>query len=772
MVDIKLERPQVSAAQLKPVLLPAAVLCALLALWLGWAGVQQHMDASRRGELSRTRDAAVAAAHDALGVEHKRLRDRLAAADTQAALQAGDYPAAAALLGKNWPGASAVAVLPIDLASDYERLPKGGYGRLGAMEAAIVADKPMAAIVRDGGKSVLALAAPARVGEQPLAVAYVQLPLQRIAQGLERAEIDGSSYLALRQGGFSVIERGDTALGNGAEAMAAKIPGSDLRVAAAVPDIAGGPLGLGALPCFVAAVVLALLAFVLMRVRQRLGRVVVAAEDEGPVQTLAETMSASPLELTAGNVTETSAAAAPRAVAIDGGIFRAYDIRGVVGQSLDPGIAEMIGHAIGSVMHDQGLSEIVVGRDGRLSGPAMIEGLIAGLRKAGRNVIDIGMAPTPVIYFGAYHLRAGSCVSVTGSHNPPDYNGFKVVVGGETLSGATITDLYHRIVGGRLHTAAEPGTLTQRDISEDYVQRIASDIQIDRPLKVVVDAGNGVAGDIGPRVLAAIGAEVTPLYCEIDGEFPNHHPDPSEPHNLVDLIKMVARLDADVGVAFDGDGDRLGVITRDGQNIFPDRLLMLFAADVLERNPGAMIIYDVKCTGRLPGHILRHGGSPLMWKTGHSLIKAKMRETDAELAGEMSGHFFFKERWYGFDDGIYAAARLLEILAAQPQSPSDTLNGLPNGISTAEIKVDAPDGDPHSFVERFRNEASFEGARLSTIDGLRVDYPDGWGLLRASNTTPVLVMRFDADSHEAMARIQEAFRTQLHAIKPDLKLPF
>ncbi|MGH8082146.1 MAG: phosphomannomutase/phosphoglucomutase, partial [Lysobacter sp.] len=653
---------------------------------------------------------------------------------------------------------------------DYENLPKSGYGRLGAMEAAIVADKPMAAIVREGGKPVLALAAPARVGEQLVGVAYVQLPLQRISDGIDKADVSGSSYMALRQGGYNVVERGDTALGNGAEAMAAKIPGSDLRIAAAVPDVAGGPLGLGALPCFIATVILAILAFVLLRLRQRFGREAPVVE-EGPVQTLAETMIASPFD-TNGHVSENTLSAAPRAVAVDGSIFRAYDIRGVVGQTLDPGVAEMIGQAIGSVMHDQGLTEIVVGRDGRLSGPAMIEGLVVGLRKAGRNVIDIGLAPTPVVYFGAYHLRAGSCVSVTGSHNPPDYNGFKIVVGGETLSGATITDLYQRIVSGRLHTAAELGTLSPRDISEDYVQRIASDIQIDRPLKVVVDAGNGVAGDIGPRVLAAIGAEVTPLYCEIDGEFPNHHPDPSDPHNLTDLIKMVARLDADVGIAFDGDGDRLGVVTRDGQNIFPDRLLMLFAADVLERNPGAMIIYDVKCTGRLPGHILRHGGSPLMWKTGHSLIKSKMRETDAELAGEMSGHFFFKERWYGFDDGIYAAARLLEILAAQPQSPTETLNALPNGISTPEIKVDAPDGDPHTFVERFRNEASFEGARLSTIDGLRVDYPDGWGLVRASNTTSILVMRFDADTHEAMERIQNAFRAQLHALKPDLKLPF
>jgi phosphomannomutase/phosphoglucomutase len=771
MVDVKFEKPQMSAAQLKPVMLPLALLCGVLALWLGWAGVQQHLDSSRRSDLARERDAAVASAHDALGVEHKRLREHLDAPAMQAALTAGDLKTAGAELTKDWPGASAGAVLPADLSLDYENLPKSGYGRLGAMEAAIVADKPMAAIVRDGGKPVLALAAPARVGGQLVGVAYVQLPLQRISDGIDKADVDGSSYMALRQGGYNVVERGDAALSNGAEAMAAKIPGSDLRVAAAVPDIAGGPLGLGALPCFIAAVILALLAFVLMRVRQRLGHQAPVVE-EGPVQTLAETMIASPFDTNAGNVTDNSLSAAPRAVSIDGGIFRAYDIRGVIGQSLDPGVAEMIGHAIGSVMHDQGLTEIVVGRDGRLSGPAMIEGLISGLRKAGRNVIDIGMAPTPVIYFGAYHLRAGSCVSVTGSHNPPDYNGFKVVVGGETLSGAAITDLYQRIVSNRLHTAAEPGTLTPRDISEDYVQRIASDIQIDRPLKVVVDAGNGVAGDIGPRVLAAIGAEVTPLYCEIDGEFPNHHPDPSEPHNLADLIKMVARLDADLGIAFDGDGDRLGVVTRDGQNIFPDRLLMLFAADVLERNPGAMIIYDVKCTGRLPGHILRHGGSPLMWKTGHSLIKAKMRETDAELAGEMSGHFFFKERWFGFDDGIYAAARLLEILASRSQSPSETLDALPEGVSTPEIKVEAPDGDPHAFVERFRTEASFEGARLSTIDGLRVDYPDGWGLVRASNTTPILVMRFDADSHEAMDRIQTAFRTQLHAIKADLKLPF
>ena len=464
--------------------------------------------------------------------------------------------------------------------------------------------------------------------------------------------------------------------------------------------------------------------------------------------------------------------ARPAPVDIDRGIFRAYDIRGIVGQSLDAGVAELIGHSVGSLMQEQGLPDIVVGRDGRLSGPDLVAGLIKGLRKAGRNVIDIGMAPTPVTYFGAYHLRTGCCISVTGSHNPPDYNGFKIVVGGQTLSGEMITDLYARIADGRLHDAPEPGSSVERDIADDYVERISSDIQLARPLKVVVDAGNGVAGEIGPRVLEAIGAEVIPLFCEIDGTFPNHHPDPSEPHNLEDLIGTVKRFDADLGIAFDGDGDRLGVVTRDGQNIFPDRLLMLFAADVLDRNPGAVIVYDVKCTGRLPGHILRHGGSPLMWKTGHSLIKSKMREIEAELAGEMSGHFFFQERWYGFDDGIYAAARLLEILALDPDEPSAALNALPGGVSTPEIKVEVADGNPHGFVERFQRQATFEGARASTIDGLRLDWNDGWGLVRASNTTPVLVLRFDADDQAALDRIVEAFRAQLLAVDPALKLPF
>ncbi|GAE55502.1 hypothetical protein XPR_2137 [Xanthomonas arboricola pv. pruni MAFF 301420] len=458
-------------------------------------------------------------------------------------------------------------------------------------------------------------------------------------------------------------------------------------------------------------------------------------------------------------------------------MFRAYDIRGVVGKDLNPGVAALIGQAIGSVMQAQGLREVVVGRDGRLSGPELANGLIDGLRRAGCQVIDIGLAPTPVVYFGAYELRAGSCVAVTGSHNPPDYNGFKIVIGGETLSGAAIAELHQRINEGRLHTAATPGDLEQRDISDAYIQRIADDVQLDRPIKVVVDAGNGVAGDIAPRLLEAIGAEVIPLYCEIDGTFPNHHPDPSEPHNLDDLVKMVQRFDADIGVAFDGDADRLGVVTKQGAMVFPDRLLMLFAADVLQRNPGALVIYDVKCTGKLSDHVLRNGGSPLMWKTGHSLIKAKMRETDAELAGEMSGHFFFKERWYGFDDGIYAAARLLEILAQREETPSEVLDALPESVSTPEIKVPV-DGDAHALVARFveraqaGEESPFESARLSTIDGLRADFADGWGLVRASNTTPILVLRFEADTEDALQRIRGLFRSQLQALLPDHPLEF
>jgi phosphomannomutase/phosphoglucomutase len=510
------------------------------------------------------------------------------------------------------------------------------------------------------------------------------------------------------------------------------------------------------------------------RVRARLGGAPAADE---PV--LADVIAATPPAPKLEPAAKPASKAEPEPAAATGddpipdlGIFRAYDIRGVVGQTLTEGVARQLGRAIGSAVRDRELSEIVVGRDGRLSGPELSGALIEGLRAAGVDVIDIGAVPTPVSYFAAYQLNTGSCVSVTGSHNPPDYNGFKIVIGGETLAEDAIQDLHQRIVEGRL--AEGHGSLRQYDITGEYIERIASDIQTGRALKVVIDCGNGIAGNTAPGVVHAIGCDPVPLYCDVDGTFPNHHPDPSEPKNLADLILTVKKTGADLGLAFDGDGDRLGVVTRDGEIVYPDRVLMLFARDVLTRNPGATILYDVKCTGHLQPLILKAGGSPLMWKTGHSLIKAKMKETGAQLAGEMSGHFFFRERWYGFDDGVYAAARLLEILADDPEgrTPEEIFATLPKGVSTPELHIQMQEGQNHPFIARFRERAQFEGARLTTIDGLRADWPDGWGLVRASNTTPVLVLRFDADNSEALKRIQDVFRAQILACDNTLELPF
>ena len=462
-------------------------------------------------------------------------------------------------------------------------------------------------------------------------------------------------------------------------------------------------------------------------------------------------------------------ASAPAAVAPQS-IFRAYDIRGVVGATLTTDIARDIGMAVGSEARDRGLKQLVVARDGRLSSDDMNAALIEGLCAVGIDVIDVGAVPTGVLYFATHHLHTGSGVMVTGSHNPADYNGFKIVLGGETLAGDAIQSLYNRVLERRFAEGA--GSVQEMDIIEDYVERIASDVQVEEPLKVVIDCGNGIGGMIAPRVLEEIGCEVVPLYCEVDGTFPNHHPDPSEAENLSDLILSVERVGADLGIALDGDADRMGMVTKEGKIIFSDRLLMLFAKDVLSRNPGAAVIYDVKCTGHLAKVILNHGGSPIMWKTGHSFIKAKMKETDAALAGEMSGHFFFGERWYGFDDGIYAAARLLEILAAESGLITEILMDLPSSICTPELKIEMEEGDNYAFMDAFKQKAQFQGARITNIDGIRADYEDGWGLVRCSNTTPNLVLRFEANTEEALQRIKGAFTQQMLAVRPDLKLRF
>lgn len=455
---------------------------------------------------------------------------------------------------------------------------------------------------------------------------------------------------------------------------------------------------------------------------------------------------------------------------LDESIFRAYDIRGIVDESLTVNSVRLIGQAIGTENIKRGKNEIVVARDGRLSGEKLLKALVEGLNNSGCDVINIGAVPTGVLYFATHHLGTGSGVMLTGSHNPPNYNGLKIMLNGETLAGKLIKNLYKSIIHEELDSGS--GTEQTMDIVDDYVDYISSDIQLEDELKVVVDCGNGIGGDVGPMVLEEIGCEVIRLHCEIDGSFPNHHPDPSVPENLQDLMAAVKETDADIGIAFDGDADRLGVVTKDGQIIYPDRLLMLFAKDVLTRQPGASIIFDVKCTGHLPKEIVKHGGLPIIWKTGHSFMKAKIKETKAALAGEMSGHFFFNERWFGFDDGIYAAARLLEILDTENRPAIEVFEELPNSISTPELKCHTKEGENYAFMEKFQKVAKFPDAHLTTIDGIRADFANGWGLIRCSNTTPCLVLRFDADTQEDLDMIKEEFREQILAVDDSLKLPF
>jgi phosphomannomutase / phosphoglucomutase len=651
-----------------------------------------------------------------------------------------------------------------------------GYAKAAQLMAAPDADgEPSAQSQMKGiNDRRLTLVEPLGAAQKPLAWVWVELPFAPVAQRFNDIPVSdgrlqlyqsadhGENMQMMAHGSSSAID---------AEPTGKPVPGSNFNVVAVLP---GAYI---VLPQSVPlAVFLTLLGIgggaALFWLFSRASRQVVVSVEEESLSDMAEAPPApEPVKPVVRPVAKPVPAPAP--VSVDPAIFRAYDIRGVVGKSLTNEVAKLLGQSIGMLMREKGLHEMVVGRDGRLSGPELAGALSDGLRAAGIDVIDVGAVPTPVVYYAAYRFNTGCGVAVTGSHNPPDYNGFKIVVGGETLSEGAIQDLYQRIAKGALDSDGK-GMLRHVDVVPDYIERITSDVQTERPLKLVVDCGNGIPGAVAPQVLEGIGCEVIPLYCEVDGNFPNHHPDPSDPHNLEDLILSVKQTGADLGLAFDGDGDRLGVVTRDGEIIFPDRTLMLFARDVLSRQPGATIIYDVKCTGHLKGQILDAGGSPLMWRTGHSLIKAKMRETGAELAGEMSGHFFFQERWYGFDDGIYAGARLMEILAGdlEGRTPEQIFATCPKGVSTPELKVEMAEGEHYRFIEKFRETANFGDATLITIDGVRADWPDGWGLVRPSNTTPILVLRFDADNERALKRIKDTFREQLLAVDPGLKLPF
>jgi phosphomannomutase/phosphoglucomutase len=762
----------------------AAILLALLGafgLWQWW------LDGEARASTEALRaERTVIAAR--LSRQLEALRGELVTAGERALAQAGADAGLAVLaegarrlLGE---GARVEAFTP-ELREVLDGdLTAFGFARANLLLEARQGRASVQLLERDRRK-MLGLAVRLPAEGEPSALILAELPLDRLTRVLRDAYRAG--YLSLRAGEQAQIviaEVGDERLAERMFSETSPVPGTTLRLVLVPPPSPAwleGATGLWLGVLALGAAVLVPLAL-LGRLRWP-GR----GSPEAEV-TLAEALAREPpRELPARSArapgaregareesTEEGAPAARerRGEALERSIFRAYDIRGVVGRTLTESIARSIGQAIGTVVRERGLREVVVGRDGRLSSPRLSGALISGLRRAGCDVIDIGAVPSPVVYFATHHLQTGCGVAVTGSHNPPEYNGFKMMVGGETLAEEAIQDLYRRIVEHDLAEAAEPGGIQAIDLRGEYVERITSDIQTERSLRVVVDAGNGIAGELAPQIISGIGCDPIPLNCEVDGTFPNHHPDPSDPENLVDLITTVKQLGADLGIAFDGDGDRLGVVTARGHIVHPDRLLMLFARDLLLRNPGAVVIYDVKCTGRLASEILRYGGSPVMWRTGHSLIKAKMKELDAELAGEMSGHFFFKERWFGFDDALYAAARLLEILASEAATLDELIAELPGGVSTPELRVSLAEGEQYAFIERFQREARFEGARISQIDGLRADWDDGWGLVRASNTTPVLVLRFEGDDAEALARIQGEFRRALLAVRPDLALPF
>lgn len=455
---------------------------------------------------------------------------------------------------------------------------------------------------------------------------------------------------------------------------------------------------------------------------------------------------------------------------INPAIFKMYDIRGIVATDLTADTVRLVGQAFATECNKQNIKEVCIGRDGRLHSKELSIALTEGLNAGGCDVIDVGMVPTPVLYFSTHHLNTGTGIMVTGSHNPPEYNGLKMSMGGKTLYGDDITGLYNLIESADFNKGS--GSYREEALLDTYLERIVSDVKLARPMKIAVDCGNGVAGVIATKLFKKLGCEVTELFCDVDGTFPNHHPDPSKLENLKDVCASIKEHDLELGLAFDGDGDRVGVIDDKQNVIWPDRQMILYSEDVLSRVPGALIIYDIKSSYNLGKEITKMGGKELMWKTGHSLIKAKMKETDAALAGEMSGHIFFKERWYGFDDGLYSAARMLEILSKKEGSSSEIFSALPDSYNTPEIQITFEEGEHHVFMDKFKNTANFDGANISTIDGMRVTWAKGWGLIRPSNTTPCLVLRFEAEDEKSLSEVQQKFRQQILATDSSITLSF
>ena len=751
-------------------LLAVGTLLLLLGVYFAWQTWQLADEGHAIDRVHQAQHEAVRRIAQQVATDRATVQNAVAALGPAVAQQ--DRPTLLAALRARLPQARQLDVYSGSLEEVlHGNLHEFGYAKAAQLMGALTVDgrPPVQSVARGADGRSLSLIEPLGSSAQAQAWVWVELPFAGVKHAFDAVSPAGGQ-LQLYQGGPG---SGMLVLSNGSgsvipEATGMPVAGSSFQVVASLPTAF-----IVLTHSWLLSALLAILGIgagvYLLRERQRRRTASALPLDTG----FEDLKLNEPVEQAPVVVVPTLPEPVEAKTEVDPTIFRTYDIRGVVGKTLNAQVAHLLGQSIGTLMREQNLAEIVVGRDGRLSGPELTGALADGLREAGVDVIDLGAVPTPVVYFATHHYATGCGVAVTGSHNPPDYNGFKIVVGGQTLSEGAIKDLYQRIADNALQHDGK-GSLRQVDVLPDYLERIVADVQAERRLKVVVDCGNGIPGVIAPQVLAGIGCEIIPLYCEVDGTFPNHHPDPSDPRNLQDLILAVRQTGADLGVAFDGDGDRLGVVTKAGEIIFPDRVLMLFARDVLARQPGATIIYDVKCTGHLKGQILAAGGSPLMWRTGHSLIKGKMRETGAELAGEMSGHFFFKERWFGFDDGVYAGARLLEILAGDidGRTPDAIFATLPKGVSTPELHIEMAEGEHYRFMEEFQAQAHFDDATLITIDGVRADWADGWGLVRASNTTPVLVLRFDADNADAMARIQQVFRKQLLAVDPGLKLPF
>lgn len=647
----------------------------------------------------------------------------------------------------------------------------------------------------------IAMSAPVLVEDELLAVILISVEVKAIQSAFKSALAnEKSAWLMLKQAGLKIADHGAASHKTGEALGAVQVAGTRWRIVIkqqkVIAPVTEADLFKYAAVLSVMVLILGVLASVLSSKdkRQRLGNslrkrknkavkkspvvesvgISWAEDEEGSREKLAEAIKENmgkPSEEAQSPIfMKEDAIEVETQTDVSQSIFRAYDIRGIVDETLTEQGVFLIGRAVASEALNAGQKTIAIARDGRLHSPRLSESLAKGIQATGCDVIDVGQVPTPVLYFATHQLDTQSGVMITGSHNPANYNGLKIVIAGNTLSGEAIQQLYRRIERDDFDKGE--GSYQEQRMLPEYIGAITNDVRLGRMMKVVVDCGNGVAGEAAPMLLSTLGCDVVPLYCEIDGNFPNHHPDPSKPENLQELIDKVREEEAELGLAFDGDGDRLGVVDSSGNVIWPDRQMMLYAMDVLSRQAGADIIYDVKCTRNLAKVIAKYGGKPIMSKTGHSLIKAKMKETNAELAGEMSGHIFFKERWFGFDDALYTAARLLEILTAEFRSTTEIFAELPDSVSTPELNVSLEEGENFRFVEQLQLQATFEDAKIITIDGVRVEFKDGWGLVRASNTTPSLVLRFEADDEQALERIKEVFREQMLEIDADMALPF